>query len=102
MTGVQLLGRLYRQAPRRFGVANDPELAVQLLKRYAQSMKSVGVHVTFEPYGNEIGSFNSEDPEYIAKMTELEVATLNENGLATCTKHWIGRAETAPSRMHAV
>ncbi|MDI9485702.1 MAG: glycoside hydrolase family 3 N-terminal domain-containing protein [Bacillota bacterium] len=74
-----------------FGVANDPELAVQLLKRYAQSMKSVGVHVTFEPYGNEIGSFNGEDPEYIAKMTELEVATLNENGLATCTKHWIGR-----------
>lgn len=74
-----------------FGTANDPELAEKLLKRYAQSMKSVGVHVTFEPYGNEIGSFNGEDPEYIAKMTAVEVGILNENGLATCTKHWIGR-----------
>lgn len=74
-----------------FGVANDPELAKQLLTRYAQSMKSVGVHVTFEPYGNEIGSFNGEDPEYIAKMAALEVGTLEQNGLASCTKHWLGR-----------
>lgn len=78
-----------------FGTANDPELSEKLLKRYAESMKSVGVHVTFEPYGNEIGAFNGEDPEYITKMTELEVATLNENGLATCTKHWIGRGGDA-------
>ncbi|MDR1598540.1 MAG: hypothetical protein LBS11_01465 [Oscillospiraceae bacterium] len=74
-----------------FGAANDPELAVKLLERYAQSMKSVGVHVTFEPYGNEIGSFNGEDPEYIAQMSYLEVKTLEENGLASCVKHWIGR-----------
>lgn len=74
-----------------FGVANSPELAKALLKRYAQSMEAVGVHVTLEPYGNEIGSFNGEDPEYIAKMTALEVGTLNENGLATCTKHFIAR-----------
>ena len=74
-----------------FGTADDPDLAVKLLKRYAQSMQSVGIHVTFEPYGNEIGSFNGEDPEYIAKMTALEVGTLNAYGLATCTKHWIGR-----------
>lgn len=74
-----------------FGVANNPELAEALLKRYAQSMKAIGIHVTFEPYGNEIGSFNGEDPEYIAKMTYLEVKTLEDNGLATCTKHFIGR-----------
>lgn len=78
-----------------FGVANNPELAKQLLARYAQSMKSVGVHVTFEPYGNEIGSFNGEDPEYIAQMTALEVGTLEQNGLASCTKHWIGRGGDA-------
>ena len=78
-----------------FGTANDPDLSVALLKRYAQSMQSVGIHVTLEPYGNEIGAFNGEDPEYIAKMTELEVSTLNENGLATCTKHWIARGGDA-------
>ncbi len=74
-----------------FGTANAPELSERLYKRYAQAMESIGIHVTFEPYGNEIGSFNGEDPEYIAKQTYLEVRTLNENGLATCTKHWIGR-----------
>ena len=65
-------------------------------------MESIGIHVTFEPYGNEIGAFNGEDPEYIAKQTELEVRTLNENGLATCVKHWIGRGETVPLKMLAV
>lgn len=74
-----------------FGVANNPELAEKLLVSYAKAMKAVGVHVTFEPYGNEIGAFNGEDPEYIAKMTALEVGTLEQNGLASCTKHWIGR-----------
>jgi len=74
-----------------FGTANAPELSEKLYKRYAQAMESIGIHVTFEPYGNEIGAFNGEDPEYIAKQTELEVRTLNENGLATCVKHWIGR-----------
>ena len=74
-----------------FGVANDPKLAEALLVRYAQAMKTIGIHVTFEPYGNEIGSFNGEDPQYIAKMAALEVGTLERNGLSSCTKHWIGR-----------
>lgn len=74
-----------------FGTANDPELAAELAAYYAQAMTAVGVHVTFEPYANEIGAQYGENPEHIAKIISAEVSALQENGLSSCTKHWIGR-----------
>lgn len=74
-----------------FGTANDPELAYQLACFYGKAMRAVGIHVTFEPYANEIGAQYGENPEYIAAIVHEEIRGLEENGLASCTKHWIGR-----------
>ena len=74
-----------------FGTANDPELAVELWTRYAEMMKAIGYQVVFHPYGNEIGAWNGEDPEYLAKMTELEIKAIESTGLQTTTKHFVAR-----------
>ena len=74
-----------------FGTANDPELAYELASFYGKAMRAVGIHVTFEPYANEIGAQYGENPEYIAAIVHEEIRGLEENGLASCTKHWIGR-----------
>lgn len=74
-----------------FGTANDPELAYELACYYGKAMRAVGIHVTFEPYANEIGAQYGENPEYIASIVREEIRGLEENGLASCTKHWIGR-----------
>lgn len=74
-----------------FGTANDPELAYELASFYGKAMRAVGIHVTFEPYANEIGAQYGENPEYIAAIVHEEIKGLEENGLASCTKHWIGR-----------
>ena len=74
-----------------FGTANDPELAYELASWYGKAMSAVGIHVTFEPYANEIGAQYGENPEYIAAIVHEEIRGLEENGLASCTKHWIGR-----------
>lgn len=74
-----------------FGTAYDPELAYDLAYFYGQAMKAIGVHVTFEPYANEIGAQYGENPELIAKVIEAEIRGLEDSGFASCTKHWIGR-----------
>ncbi len=74
-----------------FGTANDPELAYELASYYGKAMRAVGIHVTFEPYANEIGAQYGENPEHIAAIVHEEIKGLEENGLASCTKHWIGR-----------
>ncbi len=74
-----------------FGTANDPELAYELASIYGKAMRAIGVHVTFEPYANEIGAQYGENPELIASVVSAEIRGLEENGLASCTKHWIGR-----------
>lgn len=74
-----------------FGTANDPELAYELACFYGKAMRAVGIHVTFEPYAEEIGAQYGENPEYIAAIVHEEIKGLEENGLASCTKHWIGR-----------
>jgi len=74
-----------------FGTANDPELAYKLAKYYGQAMDAIGVHVTFEPYANEIGAQYGENPELIASIIAAEIKGLTEGGLTSCTKHWIGR-----------
>ena len=79
------------KAHEAFGTANDPELAYELACYYGKAMRAVGIHVTFEPYANEIGAQYGENPEYIASIVHEEIRGLEENGLASCTKHWIGR-----------
>ena len=74
-----------------FGTANDPELAYELASFYGKAMRAVGIHVTFEPYAEEIGAQYGENPEHIAAIVHEEIKGLEENGLASCTKHWIGR-----------
>lgn len=74
-----------------FGTADDPELAYELASYYGKAMRAVGIHVTFEPYANEIGAQYGENPEHIASIVHEEIRGLEENGLASCTKHWIGR-----------
>lgn len=79
------------KAHEAFGTANDPELAYELASYYGKAMRAVGIHVTFEPYANEIGAQYGENPELIASIVHEEIRGLEENGLASCTKHWIGR-----------
>ena len=74
-----------------FGTANDPALAYELACFYGKAMSAIGIHVTFEPYAEEIGAQYGENPEYIAAIVHEEIKGLEENGLASCTKHWIGR-----------
>ncbi|MBQ2951987.1 MAG: glycoside hydrolase family 3 protein [Clostridia bacterium] len=78
-----------------FGNANDPELAYQLASYYGKAMDAIGIHVTFEPYANEIGAQYGENPELIASIISAEIRGLQENGLSSCTKHWIGRGGDA-------
>ena len=65
-----------------FGTANDPELAYELASFYGKAMRAVGIHVTFEPYAEEIGAQYGENPEYIAAIVHEEIKGLEENGLA--------------------
>lgn len=74
-----------------FGTANDKELSMQLWESYSRQTRAVGYHVLFQPYGVEIGSFNGEDPAYIADMTEAEVSAINAGGAMACVKHFITR-----------
>ena len=79
------------KAHRAFGNANDPELAYELAYIYGKAMVAIGIHVTFEPYANEIGAQYGENPELIANVIAAEIRGLEDSGFASCTKHWIGR-----------
>ena len=79
------------KAHNAFGNANDPELAYKLASFYGKAMDAVGIHVTFEPYANEIGAQYGENPELIAEVVAAEVKGLEDSGFASCIKHWIGR-----------
>ena len=74
-----------------FATAGDVELAKKLWESYSAQTRAVGYHVLFHPYGVEIGSWNGEDPAYIAKMTEAEVSAVNAGGSLACVKHFIAR-----------
>ncbi len=73
------------------GTANDPELAQKLWTIYGQEMAALGYHLTLNPFGVELGSWYGEDPEYIAKLTEIEVKAMQSANLETCVKHFIAR-----------
>ena len=79
------------KAHEAFGSANDPDLAYQLGYIYGQSMVAVGIHVTFEPFANEIGAQYGENPEHIASIVSAEIKGLEDAGFASCTKHWVAR-----------
>ena len=79
------------KAHEAFGSAYDPELAYDLAYYYGQAMRAVGIHVTFEPYAEEIGAQYGENTELIANVVHAEILGLEESGFASCTKHWIGR-----------
>ena len=79
------------KAHEAFGSAYDPELAYDLAYYYGQAMRAVGIHVTFEPYAEEIGAQYGENTQLIAEVVHQEILGLEESGFASCTKHWIGR-----------
>ncbi|MCF0229227.1 MAG: glycoside hydrolase family 3 protein, partial [Parasporobacterium sp.] len=74
-----------------FATANDVEMSYQLWKHNAAEAKAVGINVVLQPYGVEIGAWNGENPEYIAKMISAEVEALYSEDLYACVKHFITR-----------
>lgn len=74
-----------------FGVARDEELLYNLYSEYARESVALGYHQVFHGYGNEIGSFYGDDPEYIAKMSALETRAYEDNGFNSHSKHFIAR-----------
>ncbi len=75
-----------------FGAANDPELSEKLWTAYSVESRATGIHVVLHPYGQEIGSWNGEDPEYIGTMGKYEIAAIQvEGGVEACAKHFIAR-----------
>jgi beta-glucosidase-like glycosyl hydrolase len=74
-----------------FGVARDEELLYNLYSEYAKESVALGYHQVFHGYGNEIGSFYGDDPNYIAKMSALETRAYEDNGFNSHSKHFIAR-----------
>ena len=74
-----------------FGIAHDEELLYDLMSEYARESAAIGYHQVFHGYGNEIGSFYGEDPNYIAKMVAIETRAYNDNGFQAHSKHFIAR-----------
>lgn len=73
------------------GTANDPELAKALWTIYGQEMDALGYTVTLNPFGVELGSWYGEDPEYLARLSEIEVEAMQSADIAVCVKHFIAR-----------
>ncbi len=73
------------------GVAHDPELLYNLVSEYSKESVAIGYHQTFHGYGNEIGSWYGDDPNYIATMTTAETRAYEDNGFQSHTKHFIAR-----------
>ena len=75
-----------------FGAANDLELSRKLWTQYSLESRAVGIHVVLHPYGQELGSWNGEDPEYAGTMTKEETLCIQvEGGTDACMKHFIAR-----------
>lgn len=75
-----------------FGTANDVELSRKLWETYSKESRAVGIHIVLHPYGQEIGSWNGEDPAYAGAMAKAEIESIQvEDGVYACAKHWIAR-----------
>ena len=73
------------------GVAHDPKLLYDLVSEYSKESVAIGYHQTFHGYGNEIGSWYGDDPDFIAIMTDAETRAYEDNGFQSHTKHFIAR-----------
>lgn len=73
------------------GVAHDEELLYDLVSEYAKESVALGYHQVFHGYGNEIGSFYGDDPEYIAEMSATETNAYQDNDFSAHSKHFIAR-----------
>lgn len=73
------------------GVAHDEELLYNLVSEYSKESAALGYHQVFHGYGNEIGSFYGDNPEYIAKMAATETNAYQDNGWSAHSKHFIAR-----------
>jgi len=74
-----------------FAAAADPELGAKLWEQYAAETRAIGYHLLLHPYGMELGGWNGENPEYLAKMTTAEITAI-EKHLDSCSKHFISRS----------
>ncbi len=74
-----------------FGVAHDPELLYNLVSEYAKEGAAIGYQQVFHGYGNEIGSFYGDDPNYIAEMSAIETKAYNDYNFQAHSKHFIAR-----------
>ena len=74
-----------------FGIARDEELLYNLMSEYAKEGAALGYHQVFHGYGNEIGSFYGDDPNYIATMSAIETKAYNDNNFQAHSKHFIAR-----------
>ena len=74
-----------------FGVARDEELLYSLMSEYAKESVAIGYHQVFHGYGNEIGSWYGDDPNYIAQMAAAETRAYQDNGFDAHSKHFIAR-----------
>ena len=74
-----------------FGVAHDEELLYNLMSEYAKESVAIGYHQVFHGYGNEIGSWYGDDPNYIALMAGIETKAYEDNGFQSHSKHFIAR-----------
>ncbi|MCI7812862.1 MAG: glycoside hydrolase family 3 N-terminal domain-containing protein [Lachnospiraceae bacterium] len=73
------------------GVTHDEELLYDLVSEYSKESAAIGYHQVFHGYGNEIGSFYGDDPNYIAKMAATETNAYQDNGWSAHSKHFIAR-----------
>ena len=73
------------------GVAHDPELLYNLFSEYAKESVAIGYHQVFHGYGNEIGSWFGDNPNYIAEMSVAETKAYDDNGFNSHSKHFIAR-----------
>ncbi len=75
-----------------FGAASNLELSTKLWTQYSLESRAVGIHLVLHPYGQELGSWNGEDPQYAGNMTKAEVAAIQvDGGTEACMKHFIAR-----------
>lgn len=73
------------------GIAADEELLYNLASTYAKEAVALGYHQVFHGYGNEIGSFYGDDPNFIAKMSAAETHAYEDNNYGAHSKHFIAR-----------
>ncbi len=73
------------------GVAHDEELLYNLVSEYSKESAALGYNQVFHGYGNEIGSFYGDNPNYIAKMAAIETNAYQDNGWSAHSKHFIAR-----------